>query len=274
MKIKSLLFLVLITLICAKQLRFLQEKETQYAENGAQMPSEVQDMVQAGMQVLNVINQTGAAKFMGHVGLIIDAAATIIDTFKSSDTRTFEKLVPGEGYESFEAKFEWDFSLGYRWQGYKQWKQQMKEKFKVADEYEKDFFYELDTGGFVGKEVFSSFNFVKDENEKKEPVYDDKGRRVLTFINVLIYKYRKDCKTKFDAIISQADIHVKLFPNKLIFRHDKSIAGGIHQESLPEEQWQDRDFTAKDIDDIVSYFQLSTYNELSKNLGIITSIVL
>lgn len=270
MKIKSLLFLVLITLICAKQLRFLQEQK--YAENGKQMPEEVANIVQAGMQALSVLNQSGAAMYMGYVGLIIDAAATIIDTFKSSNVRTFEKIVPGSGYSTFDAKYEWDFTMGYRWQGYQHWKQQMKELLKVNKADENDFLAELETGGLSKKEIFSSYSIMKDKGEEFET--DEKGNKLIHFINVMVYHYRKNCKTKFDAIISQAEIKVKLFPNQLIFRREKSVAGGIEKSATYEREWQDRDFTPKDVDDIVNYFQLATYNELSKNMGIITNIVL
>lgn len=269
MKIKSLLFLVLISLTCAKQLRFLQGTAPKVAENGKPMVEEVTDMVSTAF---NIMNQTGAAKFMGYVGMIIDAVATIMDTFKSSNVRTFEKVVPGKGYKSLQARYEWDFTLGHRLQYYEEWKKQMAEQFKVSDNDTADFLSELETGQFARKEIFSSYSFMK--NADKKPEKDKDGNYVCHFLNFLTYHYRKDCKSKFDAVISQAEIHLKLYPNKLVFRREKSIAGGIERSTTYETEWQERDITPNDLDDILNFFQLTTYNELSKNLGIITNIVL
>lgn len=265
MKTKSLLFLVLITFTCAKQLRFLEQ-----AKNGAQTQSEINNVISTAMTCLNVVNQTGAAKFMGHVGMIIDAAATIIDTFKSSNTRTFQSVVPGTGYKTFAGNFEFDFTVGYRLKGYNVWKDQMIEQFKVAAKDQNDFKASLETGAFSKKEIFSSYSFMKDAGET--PEVDKDGNRVISFINIMTYRYRRDLKNKFDAIISQCEARVKLFPNKLIYLREKSVAGGIKSSSTYEEEWQDKDFTPADMDSIVKFFQLATYNELAKNMGIITNI--
>lgn len=269
MKTKTLLFLVLISFICAKQLRFLAPT---VAKNGKQTPGEASGIVKVGMDLLGVVNQTGAAQYMNYVGLIIDAAATVIKTFASSNTRTFQERVKGTGYKTFAGDFDWDFTIGHRYKGYyDHWMNQMIEQFKVPKEYEADFRDCLETGSISKKETFSSNSFMKDK--EKKPVYDKDGNRIITFINIMLYHYRKNRKIKFDAILSSAEIRVKLFPNKLIYKREKIVAGGINRKSSYEFEWENRDFTAADIDAIMDFFQLTTYNELAKNLGIMTNIL-
>lgn len=263
MNTKSLFILVLIALASGKQLRFLEEN----AENGKPTQNELMNQIADGLGVLEVINNTGAAKMMGYVGLILDAAATIVSTFRTTVSKELVQRVKGEGFKHFVGNMEFDFTLGFRHAGYPLFMENMIEQFKVPQKYQQAFEDSLLTASFSEKDIFSDNSFLHDTAEYRN------GNRVLSFFTIMIYHYRKDRKNKFDAIISKAEAEVKLFPNQLIYKTTKDIAGGIKHTEEFSTIYENRDWKADDIKNLLDFFQLETYAQLGKAMGITTDIL-
>lgn len=265
MNTKSLFLLVLITFTCCKQLRFLEE-----ANNGKLNAEEVYKDLSNVADLLNKVNERGATRFMGYAGMIVDAAITIVNTFKSSKSEVLEKVIKGEGYKTFVGEFEFDFTIGFRELGYNYFVEKMIEDYEIPEKYQEGFIASLLTGGMTKeKEIFSDNSFLT-----KKPETNAKGNQVLSYFNIMIYHYRKDHKNKFDAIISRASAEVKLFPDQFIFKTRKNSAGGIRQEESYKTKWEDKNITAEDIQALMDFFQYESYKELVKLFGIVIDIVI
>ena len=261
----KIIFLLLVATCFAKQLRFLDEINNGRAVKTAiETAAEVKSVIST---VSNVSKMTGAMKFMGHVGMIIDACATIVETFGSSKSTVLHSIRQGEGFEKFEASMEFDFTMGYRNKGFDFFMQDMFEHANIPENYRGSFNHSLDVAKLARTERFCDYNFAfnKDENKK-----DPKKKDYMSYLNLLTYKYydKATHKKKFNAIIITAEARLKLFPDELIYQTTEKKVGGISESVTLHSEFQDRDLTPEVVQGVMAYFELSSLREFCKLAGI------
>ena len=259
----KIVFLLLLATCFAKQLRFLEEV------NNGRVLRTAAEIASDAKKVYDTVKNLGSGgmKFMGHVGMIIDAAATIVETFGSSKSTVLHSLRKGEGFEKFEASMEFDFTLGYRNKGFDFFMQDMFEHANIPENYRGSFNHSLDVAKLARTERFCDYNFAfnKDENKK-----DPKKKDYMSYLNVLIYKFydQPTRKKKFNAIIISAEARLKLFPDELIYQTTERAVGGISESTTLHSEFQDRDLTPEVVQGVMAYFELSSLRELCKLAGI------
>ena len=261
MKINQLLCLFLIVSVISKQLRFLQEKD-------------VASDVSKGISLMNMaMNSSPAIRFCGHVGMIIDAIATVFETFSSSTTTTLAGIREGEGYKEFIGTIEFDFTVGYRQKGYQFFMDDMFASAKIPDAYKNDFIAVITEGEYTKRsESFADFNFAYNKEEKDGSLERDNDD--LTYLSITIQKFfdTKTHKAKFNAIVITATAHFRLMPDELIYRTTKKVAGGITNTQTLHSEWRNKNLTPEDMDQIMQYFQYTGYSEFLRYVGMNTKV--
>ena len=265
MKTKITLLLLVATCF-AKQLRFLDEVNNgRVAKTALETASEVYSVINT---VKDIADKTGAMKFMGHVGMMIDAAATIVETFGSSKSTTLYDIRHGEGFQKLNASIEFDFSLGYRLgkknEGFNFFMQDMFEHAHIPENFRESFNHSLKNAKYTKRaQRFCDYNFAfnKDENKK-----DPEKKDYVNYMNILIYKYFNETqhRSKMNAIIITAEARLKLFPDEFIYKTSEKVVGGIEESDTLHSEFVDRDLTGKEIEAILAYFELTTLNEFCR----------
>ena len=272
----KIIFLLLVAICFGKQLRFLDEVNNGRAvRTAAEIALEAKQVYDTVKDVLTATSPT--MKFMGHVGMIIDAVATIVSTFGSSKSTVLQGLRKGEGFEKFNASLEFDFSLGYRLgknnEGFEFFMQDMFEHAHSPEEYREAFNYTLEVGEMSNKrERFCEYNFAFNKEENKN---NATNKDKMSYLNVLMYKYfdEKQHKSKFNAIIISAEARLKLFPDELIYETTERVAGGIRETVTLSSEFRDRDLTPDVIEGVISYFALKSITQFCNLAGIKISAI-
>ena len=261
MKINQLLCLFLIVSVISKQLRFLEEKDV------------ASDVMKGISLITSAMNKSGAVRFCGHVGMIIDAIATVFETFSSSTKTTLAGIREGEGYKEFTGSIEFDFTVGYRQVGYKFFMEDMFAAAKIPDAYRQDFIDVITEAEYNKRsESFSDYNFAYNKEEKDGSLKRDNDN--LTYLSISIQKYfdTKTHKAKFNAIVITASAHFRLMPDELIYRTTKKVAGGISNTQTLHSEWRNRNLTPEDMDQVLQYFQYTGYSEFMRYVGMNTQV--
>lgn len=257
MKEKLIFIIAIISLINAKNLRFLAESR---------------NVVDDASKMVSLMKDAGAGGFTGcmaHIGMVIDAYYTIATTFSTTVTNTLSRIRTPTGFKKFTGSVEYDFTLGFREKGYLFFAEDIAENFKVPELYKESFLNTLDEASYTDKNTLADFNFVfnKEDQNNKEPNH-------LSYINLMIYHYRDKNKDKFDAIITSAEVDVQLMDVEYIWNRSKSVAGGIKKVQTDYSEFVPRDMTLEDVEGLIMFFQVAAYKDLAKLFGVNFDIIL
>lgn len=238
---KALILVLCLAVISGKMLRFLQTNTGIDAAAG-----EAQEL-------------KGIGKFKDNVNKVMGMVDTIAATFKTSTWNNIVGIIDQQGYTQLKLHTNYMMNGNVRMTGWDKYWDLTLGVLDLNKEQLEDAKLQLEFADYADETGWSQ-NLLAFDNTQGA---DHGEMRVINFLTTV----RQEEK-RFDAIVFDYSVNFKLAPKLVIRCKGKSVAGGMYNKSDTIIEEQNQVLTPEQIDALLQYFQLLSYQMIFAVAGV------
>ena len=182
---------------------------------------------------------------------------SIVGAFKTTSSKTIEKVTDGKGYNYFKGKFNIWVCEGLKEKYYDDFFSKKALRLKMPKDKREVFVDAIQDGKMMDKHTWTNMEILFN--------VDGKEKGTVKGINLII---NQPSETKFDALITDIDADFKLAPDIFVEQTSRSILGGIFEGTKSKFITKPRNISDKEILDVLNFYKLLGYKVLCEIFGI------
>lgn len=238
---KALILVLCLAVISGKMLRFLQTNTGINGANG------------------EVSGFKGFGELKNNVNKVMDMYDKVAKTFASSSWNNIQGIIDQQGYEKLRLSTNYMSNGGVRMTGWDTYWDLTLETLELDKNQTQNAKLQLEFADYCDETAWSQ-NILAFDNTQDA---DHGEMRVVNFLT----NVRQD-ERKFDAVVFDYSINFKMAPKLVIRSKGKSIAGGMYNKGDTVIEEQNQLLTPDQIDALLQYFQLLSYQMIAAIAGI------
>lgn len=201
----------------------------------------------------------GFGEFKNNVNKVMGMYDKIAQTFASSTWNTIQGIIDQQGYETLKLHSNYMGNGNVRLTGWDTFWDLTLETLELGEELTEDAKLQLEFGAYAEETTWSQ-NLIAFDNSKAT----DHGE--MRVVNLLANVRQED--KRFDAIVFDYSVSFKMAPKLVIRCKGKSIAGGMYNKSDTVIEEQAQVLKPEEIDALLQYFQLLSYQMIAAIAGV------
>jgi hypothetical protein len=192
---------------------------------------------------------------VGNADKVAGALKTVVETFRTTRSRTIKERLLGKGFDYFEAKSSIQIINGVKEERLNDYLRNLETRLRVPEDRVQDIRSVLSEVEYSDSSFWSTANILFSIGHQGN----------CKFASIL-YNRRDD--GKYDFIVNDIDATFQLSPDVLIISKKLSVLGGLWQDEKEEVQKVPKSLTQDDIDTVMSFFNIIAFKGFMKRLGV------